>query len=60
MSLIEFINDYKIYKAIQMFKQGATSVESVFEQCGFHDAKNFRETFKRKMKMTPKQFIQSL
>ncbi|MDO4160442.1 MAG: ATP-binding protein [Prevotellaceae bacterium] len=60
MSLIEFINDYKIYKAIQLFKQGLTNVDTVCEQCGFHDAKNFREMFKRKMNMTPKQFVQSL
>ena len=47
MSLIEFINDYKIYKATQLFKQGVTSVDSVSDRCGFKDVKNFRETFKR-------------
>ena len=60
MSLIEFINDYKIYKAVQMFKDGQTSVESVCEQCGFGDTKNFRTLFKRKMQITPKLFIQNL
>lgn len=60
MSLIEFINEYKIYKAVQMFKQGAVSVDKVSYSCGFNDVKNFRETFKRKMKMTPKQYVQSL
>jgi len=60
MSLIEFINDYKIYKAVQMFKHGATNIETVCESCGFKDVKNFREMFKRKMKITPKMFVQSL
>lgn len=60
MSLIEFINDYKIYKAVQLFKQGLTNIESVCEKCGFKDVKNFREMFKRKMKMTPKQYVQGL
>lgn len=60
MSLIEFINEYKIYKAVQMFKQGAVSVDKVSYSCGFNDVKNFREMFKRKMKMTPKQYVQSL
>ena len=60
MSLIEFINDYKIYKAVQMFKHGATNIETVCENCGFKDVKNFREMFKRKMKITPKMFVQSL
>lgn len=60
MSLIEFINEYKIYKAVQMFKEGAVSVDKVSYRCGFNDVKNFREMFKRKMKMTPKQYVQSL
>ena len=60
MSLIEFINDYKIYKAVQMFKHGTTNIETVCERCGFKDVKNFREMFKRKMNMTPKAFTQSL
>lgn len=60
MSLVEFINDYKIFKAVQLFQQGETSVEQVCELCGFGDPKNFRSMFKRKMHMTPKQYIQSL
>src|SRR5574344_735163 len=60
MCLIEFINDYKIYKAVQMFKHGSTNIETVSEKCGFKDIKNFREMFKRKMNMTPKAFTQSL
>jgi len=60
MSLIEFINDYKIYKAIQLFRQGETNVEKVAEACGVNDPKNFRTLFKRKMNMTPKQFVKSL
>lgn len=60
MSLIEFVNDYKIFKAVQMFKEGQTCVERVAEQCGFGDVKNFRNLFKRKMQMTPKQYVQSL
>lgn len=60
MSLIEFVNDYKLFKAVQMFKEGQTCVERVAEQCGFGDVKNFRNLFKRKMQMTPKQYVQSL
>lgn len=60
MSLIEFVNDYKIFKAVQMFKEGQTCVERVAEQCGFGDVKNFRTLFKRKMQVTPKQYVQSL
>ena len=59
-SLIEFINDYKIYKAVQLFRQGASNVEEVSKQCGFRDVKSFRNAFKKNMNQTPKAFIQSL
>ena len=60
MSLIEFINDYRIFKAVELFRQGNVNVQGVAAQCGFRDIKTFRETFKRKMNMPPKQFITSL
>lgn len=55
--VIEFINEYKICKAVVLFRQGATNVQTVAEMCGFRDVKTFRETFKRKMNMPPKQYI---
>lgn len=60
MSPIEFVNDYKIYKAVQLFRQGETNVETVADACGINDVKNFRTMFKRKMLVTPKQFVQNL
>ena len=60
LSLVDFINEYRICKAVLLFRQGNTSVLRVGELCGFRDAKTFRETFKRKMGMPPKQYLQSL
>lgn len=60
MSLIDFINEYRICKAVALFRNGNTNVQKVAETCGFRDIKTFRETFKRKMNMPPKQFITSL
>lgn len=60
MSLIEFINEYRICKAVTYFQQGNSNVQNVSELCGFRDIKTFRESFKRKMGMPPKQYIQSL
>lgn len=57
MSVIDFINEYRIYKAVQLFKDGITNVQTVAEMCGFKDVKTFRETFKRKMQMPPKQYM---
>lgn len=60
MSIIDFINEYRIYKAVQLFKDGITNVQTVAEMCGFKDVKTFRETFKRKMQMPPKQLMLKL
>lgn len=60
MSLIDFINEYKICKAVSLFRNGNTNVQKVAEACGFRDVKTFRETFKRKMNMPPKQYISQI
>lgn len=60
MSIIEFITDYRMFKAVRYFKQGETNIGNVCAKCGFNDPKNFREIFKRKMKMTPREFIKQL
>lgn len=59
-SLIGFVNDYKIHKAVLMFRQGEINVTTVCERSGFKDEKNFRDLFKRKTGLTPKQFVLSL
>lgn len=60
LSLIDFINEYRICKAVSLFKQGNTNVQKVAEMCGFRDIKTFRETFKKKMGMPPKAYILKL
>ena len=57
LSLIGFVNDYKIHKAVLMFRQGEINVTTVCERSGFKDEKNFRDLFKRKTGLTPKQFV---
>lgn len=60
MSVIEFINEYRIFKAVQYFKDGETNISAVSVKCGFNDLKNFRDVFKRKMKVSPKQYVMQL
>ncbi|MDE5661674.1 MAG: AraC family transcriptional regulator, partial [Muribaculaceae bacterium] len=45
---------------ILMFNDGNTNVQKVSEMCGFRDIKSFRESFKKKMNIAPKQFILQL
>ena len=60
MTVVEFINEYRLFKAVQYFKEGETNIGTVCAKCGFNDVKHFRDLFKRKMNMTPKQFVLSL
>ena len=60
MSVVGLINEYRVYKAIQYFRDGNTNVQSVGELCGFRDAKTFREAFKKCTGMPPKQYISAL
>lgn len=60
LSVFEFINEYKIFKAVQYFKEGESNVNTVMIKCGFKDARSFRESFKQRMQMTPKQFIKQI
>lgn len=60
MSIVEFINDYRIFRAVRYIREGERNVTAVSVRCGFNDLKNFRELFKRKTGMTPRQFISQL
>ena len=57
MTGIDFINEYRIFKAVQLFKSGETNISSVCAKCGFNDIKSFREAFKKKMHILPKQYV---
>lgn len=58
LSIIDFIAEYKVFKAVQYFNEGETNIGSVVARCGFKDIKSFREVFKRKMGVTPKRYVQ--
>ncbi len=60
MTLLEFVNEYRVWKAIDIIKRGEENVTQVAIICGFRDAKSFRELFKRRMGISPRAYIQSL
>ena len=60
MSIQEFVNDFKIDRAIAKFYDGATTVRAVAEQCGISDPKHFRTLFRRKTGMSPTEFLDKL
>ncbi len=60
LSILDFITEYKVFKAVQSFKEGETNINNVAAQCGFKDTKSFRDAFKRKMKMLPTHYVKQL
>lgn len=56
-SIIEFINDYRIFKSVQMLRSGETNITKVAQKCGFRDVRTFRAAFKLRMEVTPSSFI---
>lgn len=59
-TVLDFLNDYRIFKAVQCFKEGERNIAEVAEKCGFPDIRAFRNAFKARMNTTPKQFLQEL
>lgn len=60
LSVIDFMNEYRVYHAIRLFREGEDNINVVCEKCGFNDVKNFRNAFKRKTGLSPKQYVMKL
>lgn len=59
-SVVDMIVEYRIFKAVELFRDGETNATAVSEQCGFNDVRSFRAAFKSRMGMTPKQYVQQM
>jgi signal transduction histidine kinase/DNA-binding response OmpR family regulator len=59
-SAIEFINDYRIFKAIEMFRKGETNVTKVAQATGYRDIRTFRAAFKLRTNMSPTDYIKKI
>ena len=60
LTVVESINEYRLFKAAQYLKEAETNIGTVCFTCGFIDVKHFRDLFKRKMNMTPKPLLLSV
>lgn len=59
-SAVDMIVDYRIFKSVEMMRNGETNVTKIAELCGFNDIRSFRAAFKSRMGMAPKSFLQQL
>ena len=57
---IEYINNVRLEKAVELFEQGNTSILDVSLSVGFHNLSYFHRAFKKKYGMTPRTFIKEL
>lgn len=60
MTCMEYINNLRLEKSVELFKQGNTSIIDVSLSVGFHNLSYFHRAFKKKYHMTPLSFIKEL
>lgn len=60
MTCVEYINNLRLEKSIELFEQGNTSIMDVSLSVGFHNLSYFHRAFKKKYHMTPLSFIKEL
>ena len=60
LSVKDFINEYRLYRACQMMRQGESNVAAISERCGFTDYRTFSRAFKAKHGISPKQYMQDI
>ena len=60
MTCVEYINNLRLEKSVELFEQGNTSILDVSLSVGFHNLSYFHRAFKKKYHMTPLSFIKGL
>ena len=59
-TVVEYLNNLRLEKAVELFEQGNTSILEVSLATGFHNLSYFHKVFKRKFHMTPREFLKKL
>ncbi|MGN1167132.1 MAG: AraC family transcriptional regulator [Lachnospiraceae bacterium] len=60
MTCVEYINNLRLEKAVELFEQGSSSILDVSLSVGFHNLSYFHRAFKKKYHMTPREFLKGL
>lgn len=60
VGIIEYLHTVRIQHACTMLKQGFTSVSDVALRCGYPDAQYFSKVFKRRMSLSPREYMASV
>lgn len=57
VGIVEYLHTVRIQHACTMLKQGFTSISDVALRCGYPDAQYFSTVFKRKMAISPREYL---
>lgn len=60
MTCVEYINNLRLEKSVELFKQGNSSILDVSLSVGFRNLSYFHRAFKKKYHITPLSFIKKL
>ena len=60
MTCVEYINNLRLEKSVELFEQGNLSILEVSLSVGFHNLSYFHRAFRKKYHMTPRTFIREL
>jgi len=60
MTCVEYINNLRLEKAVELFEQGITSILDISLSVGFRNLSYFHRAFKKKYHMTPLTFMKQL
>ncbi len=60
VGIVEYLHTVRIQHACTMLRQGFTSVSDVAMRCGYPDAQYFSKVFKRRMTISPREYILSV
>ncbi len=59
-TFIEYLNRYRIQKALELIKGGETSIQNVADKCGIGDYKYFNVVFRKYMGLSTKEYIRTI
>ena len=60
VGIVDYLHTVRIQHACTMLKQGFTSVSDVALRCGYPDAQYFSKVFKRRMSISPREYLASI
>lgn len=60
MTCVEYINNLRLEKSVELFEEGNTSILDVSLSVGFRNLSYFHRAFKKKYHVTPHSFIKEL